>query len=98
VEVFKYVVKPADLGKGGKLDSAGVMTRFEIWQALKGARLVRGFGCYYGVQDEDLTQPEDVQETAAYIELVFKWMDKTYSLVSTRGTWDSRSPGTGSAA
>jgi hypothetical protein len=100
VEVFKYAVKPADLGKGGKFDRAGVMTRYEIWQALKGARLVRGYGSYYGVQEEDLTQSEDVQDIGAYIELLFKWMDKTYSLVSTREAWNTR-PGarvTGSVA
>lgn len=81
IEVFKYAVKPADLGKDGEIDSPGVITRYEIWSALKGARLIRGFGCYYGGQEEDLTQPETLEQSGAYIELIFKWMGGNYSLV-----------------
>ncbi len=82
VEVFKYAVKPADLGKDGRFDPGGVMSRYEIWQALKGARLIRGYGCYYNVQDEDLTLPETVEETGSWLELIFKWMGGSYALVS----------------
>lgn len=81
VEVFKYAVKPADLDKQGGVDRAGVMIRHQVWSSLRGARLIRGFGGYYNVEEEDLTQPETVEDIGDWLELVFQWMGKSYDLV-----------------
>ncbi len=81
VEVFKYAVKPADLDKRGHTSTDGVRTRFQIYQALKGARLIRGFGCYFNVQDVDLQERESVEDFGAWMELIFKWMGNNYELI-----------------
>jgi hypothetical protein len=80
VEVFKYAVKPADLDSIGRADVAGILTRFEIYQVLKGARLLRGFGCYFDVQDVDLSQPEIIDDPGQWVDLIFRWMGADYQL------------------
>lgn len=80
VEVFKYAVKPADLDKCGLVDIAGVMIRHQVWSALRGARLIRGFGCYFDVEEEDLEKPEQVEDIGEWVELVFQWLEKNYGL------------------
>lgn len=81
VEVFKYAVKPADRGKEGLIDVAGVLIRHDIWTALSGSRLIRGYGGYFNVQDEDLTDPETVEDLGSWVELIFRWADSKYELV-----------------
>jgi hypothetical protein len=89
VEVFKYAVKPDDLDKCGQASSNGVRTRFEIYQALKGARLIRGFGCYYNVQDVDLQERESVEDLGKWLDLIFRWSGLDYKLHHVLGRHDS---------
>lgn len=93
VEVFKYAVKPADLGTDGRLDPQGVLIRHKIWESLKGARLIRGYGCYFGTNEIDLTQPETLEETGDYVELIYKWMGRNYDLVRDRFVSSDRRKG-----
>jgi hypothetical protein len=78
VEVFKYAVKPADLDKCGHASTDGVRIRFQIYQALKGARLIRGFGCYYNVQDVDLKKRESVEDLGKWLDLILRWSGLDY--------------------
>lgn len=83
VEVFKYAVKPADLDKGGNVLASGVEIRHKVYQALKGARLIRGFGGYFNVQDVDLQEEETFEEIGDWVDLVFKWSGMDYKLISS---------------
>jgi hypothetical protein len=85
VEVFKYAVKPADLDKCGHASTDGVRTRFQIYQALKGARLIRGFGCYYNVQDIELKKRESVDDLGKWLDLILRWSGLDYQLVHVLG-------------
>jgi hypothetical protein len=89
VEVFKYAVKPADLDKRGHTSTDGVRTRFQIYQALKGARLIRGFGCYFNVQDVDLRERESVEDLGKWMDLMFRWSGSQYELWHVLGRKDS---------
>jgi hypothetical protein len=80
VEVFKYAVKPDDLDKCGHASVAGVRTRFYIYETMKGARLIRGFGCYYSVQDVDLQERESVEDLGKWLDLIFRWTGLDYEL------------------
>jgi hypothetical protein len=89
VEVFKYAVKPDDLDKCGQASIEGVRTRFHIYQVLKGARLIRGFGCYFSVQDVDLQERESVEDLGKWLDLIFRWMGSEYKLWHVLGRKDS---------
>jgi hypothetical protein len=89
VEVFKYAVKPDDLDKCGQSSIEGVRTRFQIYQVLKGARLIRGFGCYFSVQDVDLQERESVEDLGKWLDLIFRWMGSEYKLWHVLGRKDS---------
>ncbi len=89
VEVFKYAVKPADLDKCGHTSTDGVRTRYQIYQALKGARLIRGFGCYYNVQDVDLRERESVEDLGKWLDLIFRWSGSDYELWHVLGRKNS---------
>lgn len=78
LEVFKYSVKPADLVRGasGRVDGEQVAARVAAWYALRGKRLVRSYGCYFGLGDveslsEEITPPEHLNEP--YTEWLAKW-------------------------
>jgi hypothetical protein len=88
VEVFKYAVKPADLDKCGHASTDGVRTRFQIYQALKGARLIRGFGCYFNVQDIELQERESVEDLGKWLDLMFRWSGSDYELYHILGRRD----------
>lgn len=81
VEVLKYAVKPADLDKNGNVSQAAIADRITILDALRGRRLLRGYGIYYGATDPDLDQPEDVQDIGDWVDLIFEWTGKNYNLV-----------------
>lgn len=78
VEVFKYAVKPADLGADGKVDQEAVKTRLLIWEALAGRRFIRGYGGYYNVQEPDLTEQETVEDLGEWVDLIFRWTGEKY--------------------
>lgn len=78
LEVFKYSVKPADLLKGesGRVNDAAIATRVAAWYGLRRKRLIRSYGCYFGLGDvEDLSNeispPEHLHEP--YIEWLARW-------------------------
>lgn len=81
VEVFKYAVKPADLDRTGRVDPAAVEVRLQVLQALKGMRLIRGYGGYFNLDEPDLTQSETVEDLGAWVDLLFKWTGSGYQLV-----------------
>lgn len=83
VEVFKYTVKPVDLGKGGTVDQASVETRLLINDTLAGCRLIRGYGFYHGVKEPDLTESEEIEDLGEWVDLIFQWMGRSYELVKT---------------
>lgn len=80
VEVFKYAVKPDDLGKDGRVCEASVLTRLQVWEALKGSRLIRGFGGYFNMDEPDLTQSETVEDLGEWVDLLFRWTGSSYVL------------------
>lgn len=81
VEVLKYAVKPADLAENGMVSVDAIEDRVMIFDALRGRRLLRGYGLYFGAEDPDLTQPEDLDDTGEWIDLVFEWIGGKYKLV-----------------
>lgn len=85
VEVFKYALKPADLDEQGKVKSSAVADRVNVYQALKGARLVRGYGCYYGMAEPDLTEQESLDDQGEWVELIFRWLRGEYQFIGERG-------------
>lgn len=78
VEVFKYAVKPADLGADGNVCQEAVETRLLVAEALSGSRLIRGYGCYYNVQEPDLTEQETVEDLGEWVTLIFRWTGEKY--------------------
>lgn len=78
VEVFKYAVKPADLGNDGRVQVEAVETRLLIWKALSGRRFIRGYGCYYNVKEPDLTEQESVEDLGEWVDLLYRWTGTGY--------------------
>jgi hypothetical protein len=89
VEVFKYAVKPEDLDKCGEASVEGVRTRLHIYQTMKGARLIRGFGCYFNIQDVDLRERESVEDLGNWLDLMFRWSGSDYELYHILGRHES---------
>lgn len=78
LEVFKYSVKPADLLKGvaSTVDQNAVAARVAAWYAFRGKRLIRSYGCYFGLGDvesisDEITPPEHLNEP--YSEWLATW-------------------------
>lgn len=78
VEVFKYAFKPADVGADGQVDVPGIVTRYQAYEQLAGARLVRGYGDFYDVKEEDLQQPEIVPDLDKWLDLIYRWDGECY--------------------
>jgi hypothetical protein len=87
-EVFKYSVKPEDLMENGKVNPMAVQDRYHVYQALKGKRLIRGYGAFHGVKDiVDLNTESDLtdSETGEYIDLFYRWSGSFYERVPGEG-------------
>ena len=69
-EVFKYAVKPAELGRERLL---------EAFPILSGQRLVGAFGCFYGIKESDkLTDDLDGLKGLPYFEYFYRYMHGGY--------------------
>lgn len=80
VEVFKYAVKPADLGRDGNIQVESVRTRLQIYEALSGRRFIRGYGGYFNCKEPDLTENETVEDLGEWVDLLFGWTGTNYQL------------------
>ena len=71
-EVFKYAVKPAELGRDRLLDAFPVLT---------GKRLVGAFGCFYGIKEPTkLTDDLDGLKGLPYFEYFYRFMQGRYAV------------------
>jgi hypothetical protein len=78
LEAFKYALKPQEIGPGGKVDLRALWWRFLGFQALRGKRLLRTFGLYFGLDAEpDLIGPEPGPELHDYLDFISNWCDRT---------------------
>lgn len=69
-EVFKYAVKPAELGRDLLLDALPV---------LSGQRLVGAFGCFYGIKEPaKLTDDLDGLRGLPYFEYLYRFLHGRY--------------------
>lgn len=69
-EVFKYAVKPAELGRDRLLEALPVLI---------GQRLVGAFGCFYGIKEPDkLTDDLDGLKGLPYFEYLYRFMHGHY--------------------
>lgn len=69
-EVFKYAVKPAELGRDRLLEALPV---------LLGQRLVGAFGCFYGIKEPDkLTDDLDGLKGLPFFEYLYRFMQGHY--------------------
>lgn len=69
-EVFKYAVKPAELGRNLLLDALPV---------LAGQRLVGAFGCFYGIKEPaKLTDDLDGLRGLPYFEYLYRFLHGRY--------------------
>ncbi len=87
-EVFKYSVKPVELMANGQVNLMAVQDRYHIHQALKGMRLIRGYGAFHGVKDiVDLNVEPELSdgETGDYIDLFYRWSGNFYERVPGEG-------------
>ena len=83
VEVFKYAVKPVDVDSSGRILEGAVQVRHQIYESLRGARLIRGYGIYFNCVEPDLEQAEEIEDLGDWVDLIFKWMGDNYALVET---------------
>lgn len=71
-EVFKYAVKPAELGRDRLLEALPV---------LLGQRLVGAFGCFYGIKEPDkLTDDLDTLRGLPFFEYFYLFMRGRYAV------------------
>lgn len=85
-EVFKYALKFSDMA---------LPDNWEAFQKLSGKRLVDSFGCLRGVViPDELDEPLDGQE---FVELLYRWMGKGYSLITTGAGIDCEAGGAAEA-
>lgn len=69
-EVFKYAVKPAELGRDLLLEAFPILT---------GKRLVGAFGCFYGIKEPTkLTDDLDGLKSYPYFEYFYRFMHGHY--------------------
>lgn len=69
-EVFKYAVKPAELGRDRLLEALPVML---------GQRLVGAFGCFFGIKEpEKLTDDLDGLKGLPYFDYLYRFMHGHY--------------------
>ena len=73
-EVFKYAVKPAELGRDRLLEAFPILT---------GKRLVGAFGCFYGIKEPTkLTDDLDGLKGLPYFEYFYRFMQGHYCVAS----------------
>lgn len=69
-EVFKYAVKPAELGRDRLLEAFPILT---------GKRLVGAFGCFFGIKEPSkLTDDLDGLKGLPYFEYFYRFMQGQY--------------------
>ncbi len=76
VEVFKYMLKPGELyevGNSSKTAGNGLssLDRIEAWLLLRKRRTRFAFGCYVGLMDDQLVEPELIGE---YVDWLIYWL------------------------
>jgi hypothetical protein len=75
LEAFKYVTKPQDLS-GGKIDLEALWWRFLTHKGIKGQRLIRSLGCYFGQdQEPDLAGAELPDSPGDYLDWLATWAE-----------------------
>lgn len=74
LEAFKYALTFPDLGEGGQIDPQQARDRGMIYYALRGQRLVRSYGTYFGIGDlKTLTGERDPVLDEEWIDWWFRW-------------------------
>lgn len=79
IEIFKYAVKPLEADK--KNLKSAVQTRYKIYQALKGSRLIRGYGDFFNFGDIVLGDEDLSSFSGAYVDFFYKWCKGNYKLI-----------------
>ena len=79
IEIFKYAVKPLEADK--KNLKSAVQTRYKIYQALKGSRLIRGYGDFFNFGDIVLGDEDLSAFSGAYVDFFYKWCKGNYKLI-----------------
>lgn len=80
LEAVKYAVKPMEI-EGGKPSLMGVQWRYLAFQALRGRRLLFGYGDLQGIAEPDLGE-ESTGEDIQFVDWWAKWYKwcKSYSV------------------
>jgi hypothetical protein len=80
VEVLKYALKPLDLTKKTGIIEDQIRDRVQAFVELSGRRLLRSYGCYFGmdVEPDKLTEEE---LDLPFLDFMFRWCDRSYRVV-----------------
>lgn len=78
IEVLKYALKPIDFKADRAVDQQ-IRDRVEAFVELRGKRLLRSFGCYFGMDTEPDKLTDDELDLP-YIDYIFRWADRGYRI------------------